>query len=125
MTIDWMNPSEDILEARRIGFEEGLNESEEERMTFREYLGELRELIILARGETPEDEGITFECLKDDIRELLNEIERLKAMVEDLEAAMRGAYGCLEQYESTGETDRINDAMCCLALPDKKRQAWE
>ena len=30
MTIDWMNPSGDVIEAKRIGYEEGLAERDED-----------------------------------------------------------------------------------------------
>ena len=30
MSIDWMNPSDDVVEAKRIGYEEGLAEAEEQ-----------------------------------------------------------------------------------------------
>jgi len=126
MTIDWMNPSDDILEARRIGYEEGINANDSDRMTFQEYMNELRELIVLARGEKPDDDSISFESLKEDIEQLrrdyedeiksyrlqANEVEKQKRKAEqqnhddyytiaNLEAELSAARGEIERLKTS------------------------
>lgn len=72
--IDWINPSQDVLEAKRIGYNEGVNSLENEMaelIILREIINSIKKII----NKKIADENLSASLLKIEIAGIIDEDE--------------------------------------------------
>jgi hypothetical protein len=89
VSIDWLNPSDDVVEARRIGYEEGQNETTAELVDAEDEVEQLQALETIYRDQSgaPADTPLIHW-----LPELVTKVERLEAIVNPLNRLLAAAH---------------------------------
>ncbi|HUW99418.1 MAG TPA: hypothetical protein VMY35_00430, partial [Phycisphaerae bacterium] len=112
MSIDWMNPSDDVVEAKRIGYEEGLAEAEEQIASLNTGLADHERMLDIVES------ALAAEVVAH--ADAQAELARLRAIVGRLPLTADGVpimpemVLCCPHGHDCVEWDYEDDTACCL-----------
>ena len=112
--IDWMNPSDDVLDARRIGYQEAMQECAENAEALRAELNEAADATGIAGVDNPMS---LLECIQSLRRD---RDSRRCPQCDELRLELGDARRDLNKANQTILGMRLSMACHCSCLPDAK-----